>query len=70
MEAQNTHIWLAPLQRKKFTALFCAPTKKPTQKQSSILSLPSPHQPISSNKKLLHAKRAYVSSIPSRDNLK
>ena len=55
MEAHNTHIWLAPLQKKKFTALFCATTQKPTEKQSPILPPTLFHQPIYSNKKLLHA---------------
>ena len=67
MEAHKTHIWLAPLQ-KKMSALFCSTTQNPTEKQSPYLP-PSLHQPIYSNKKLLHAQRSYILSIPSCGNL-
>ena len=46
MEAQNTHIWLAPLQRKKSTALFLRTNSKTyTKTITHSLSPPPPPPP-------------------------
>ena len=54
MEAHNTHIWLAPLQKKNSQPFFAQQLKN-LQKNSHPFP-PAPfHQHIYSNKKLLHA---------------